>query len=33
MKDIVIILSFWLMVIAPCLVAMRTGAHRDTEEA
>jgi hypothetical protein len=33
MHDILIIVAFWAMVLAPCLVALNTGAHRDTEEA
>jgi hypothetical protein len=32
MHDILLLLLFWAMVIAPCLVAMNTGAHRDHEE-
>ena len=31
MTDILIILAFWAMILTPCLVAMRTGAH-NTEE-
>jgi len=33
MKDIFIMLAFWAMVLAPCLVALHTGAHRDAEKA
>ena len=33
MSDIVIILLFWAMVLAPCLVALNTRVHVDTEEA
>ncbi len=33
MTDILIILGFWAMILAPCLVAMRTGAHTDVGEA
>jgi len=33
MTDILIILCFWAMILAPCLVAMRTGAHNSAEEA
>lgn len=32
MRDIVIIMLFWAMVLAPCMVAMHTGAHLDTED-
>jgi len=33
MKDILIMFVFWAMVLGPCLVALHTGAHRETEEA
>ena len=33
MTDILIILAFWAMIIGPCLVAMYTGAHLDSEDA
>ncbi len=32
MKDILIMLAFCAMVMAPCLVALNTGVHRYTEE-
>jgi hypothetical protein len=32
MRDIVIILLFWAMILTPCLVAMHTGVHRDVAE-
>ncbi len=33
MNDVLIMLAFWAMVLGPCLVALNTGAHSDTEEA
>lgn len=33
MRDVVIILLFWAMVLAPCVVALHTGAHLDQEDA
>ncbi len=33
MRDLLIILAFWAMIIGPCLIAMHTGAHLDTEDA
>jgi hypothetical protein len=33
MKDILIVLLFWAMVLAPCMVAPRTGAHLDPDDA
>jgi hypothetical protein len=33
MKDIAIILIFWAMILAPCLVALQTRAHLDSEDA
>jgi hypothetical protein len=33
MRDIVVILLFWAMVLAPCLIALHTGAHMDREDA
>ena len=33
MRDVVIILAFWAMILAPCLVALQTGAHLDSEDA
>jgi len=33
MRDIVVILLFWAMVLAPCLIALHTGAHLDGEDA
>jgi hypothetical protein len=33
MKDIVIMLLFWAMVLAPCMAAMFVCAQRDNEEA
>ena len=33
MKDIVIMLLFWAMVLAPCMAAMYVGAKSDNEEA
>ncbi len=33
MRDIVIILVFWAMVLAPCLVALHTGAHLDPDDS
>jgi hypothetical protein len=33
MHDIFIILAFWAMILVPCLVALHTGVHRETEEA
>jgi hypothetical protein len=32
MHDVLIILLFWAMVLAPCMVAMHTGVHRETEK-
>ncbi len=32
MHDILIVLAFWAMVLAPCMVAMATGAHKYTAE-
>jgi hypothetical protein len=32
MHDIIIMLLFWAMVLAPCMVAMNVGADRFTEE-
>ncbi len=32
MKDLLIILVFWAMIIAPCVVALHTGAHLDNED-
>jgi len=32
MYDIIVILLFWAMVIAPCMVAMNVGAHLYTED-
>ena len=29
MQDIFIVLSFWAMVLAPCIVALHTGAHTE----
>jgi len=31
MRDIVIILLFWAMVLAPCLVALHTRVHLDED--
>jgi len=31
MYDIIIILLFFAMVLAPCMVALNVGAHRDEE--
>ena len=33
MKDILIILGFWAMVFAPCIVALNTGAHREPQNS
>jgi hypothetical protein len=33
MTDILIMLAFWAMILAPCLVALRTNAHYDSEKA
>jgi hypothetical protein len=33
MLDVLIIVGFWAMILAPCLVALHTGAHLDTEDA
>jgi hypothetical protein len=33
MRDVVIILAFWAMILAPFLVALQTGAHLDSEDA
>jgi len=33
MRDILIILAFWAIILAPCLVALQTGAHLDTDDA
>lgn len=32
MRDVLIILAFWAMILAPCLVALQTGAHLDTDD-
>jgi hypothetical protein len=32
MYDLTIILLFWAMILAPCMVAMNVGIHRFTEE-
>ena len=32
MYDILILLSFWAMVLAPCMVAMSVGVDRDEED-
>jgi hypothetical protein len=31
MHDVLIMLGFWGMVLAPCMVAMHTGAHNRPE--
>ena len=33
MLDVLIILGFWAIILAPCLMALKTGAHLDTEDA
>lgn len=32
MADLAVILAFWGMVLAPCFVALHTGAHTLTED-
>jgi len=32
MKDLLTALAFLSMIVAPCLVALRTGAHHEEEE-
>jgi hypothetical protein len=31
MGDVVTLVFFWALVIGPCLIALRTGAHRDAD--
>jgi hypothetical protein len=28
-KDLTLLVMFWSLIIAPCLLAMKTGLHRD----
>ena len=30
-KDLVLIVMFWGLIMGPCLLAMKTGLHRDEE--
>lgn len=32
-KDLLMMLLFWAMVMGPCLVALNTGVHSESEEA
>lgn len=30
-KDLAVLMAFWGLIVTPCLLAMKTGLHRDEE--